>query len=192
MDEQLPLRGGRGRHYTHPKPYSPGIHSLLVVASPRFYVGYIEVAMKRNYILIPVAALAGAFLLAQAVPYRVQNPAVRQEPAWNSPETRALAERACFDCHSNQVKVPWYGHVAPVAWLVRYHVDEGRSKLNFSEFDLPQEDAHEAAEVVSEGEMPPGYYLTLHAESQLSSSELEQLTAGLQATLGGEGEEEEH
>jgi len=30
------------------------------------------------------------------------NPPVIAEPVWDRPETRALAQRACFDCHSNE------------------------------------------------------------------------------------------
>lgn len=110
---------------------------------------------------------------------------MRQEPAWDSPQTRALAERACFDCHSNQVDVPWYGYVAPTSWLVKDHVDEGRAELNFSEMDRPQPEAHEAGEVIAEGEMPHWYYTPLHSEAQLSPEEWQQLIVGLDATLGG-------
>ena len=53
---------------------------------------------------IVVIVLLVGFLLIQLVPYgrAHDNPAVVSEPNWDSPETRALAERACFDCHSNE------------------------------------------------------------------------------------------
>ncbi len=105
--------------------------------------------------LLHTALVTHAVLLAlQAVPYRVHNPPVVQGPAWDSPETEALARRACFDCHSNEVRVPWYGKVAPSAWIVRNHVDEGRAALNFSEMHRPQHEAHEAGEKVEEGCLP--------------------------------------
>ncbi len=126
------------------------------------------------------------FSLIQLVPYRVENPPVRQEPAWDSPQTRELAQRACFDCHSNEVRVPWYGHVAPVAWVVRSHVEEARAELNFSEVDRPQREAHEAGEEVREGEMPPWYYTPMHPEAQLTEAQWSSLAAGLDATLGTE------
>ena len=138
-----------------------------------------------NRLQIGAASAVALAIAIQLVPYRVTNPAVTQEPAWDSPETEALARRACFDCHSNEVKVPWYGYVAPIAWVVRHHVDDGRHHLNLSEMDRPQRDADEAAEVVREGEMPPGYYLALHSEAQLTDAEWEALAAGLEATLGG-------
>jgi hypothetical protein len=61
--------------------------------------------------------LVGGFLLIQLVPYgrAHANPPVVKEPAWDSPTTRALAKRACFDCHSNETVWPWYTNVAPVS-----------------------------------------------------------------------------
>jgi mono/diheme cytochrome c family protein len=130
------------------------------------------------------------FLLLQLVPYgrSHENPPVREEPAWDSPETRALAERACFDCHSNETAWPWYSWVAPVSWLVEHDVEEAREHLNFSEFDRPQKDADEAAEEVEEGEMPLWFYKPLHAEARLSGEELATLIQGLKATFGPESD----
>lgn len=145
--------------------------------------------MTRKSISTLLGALVVALFVIQLVPYRVHNPPVEQEPAWDSPQTRALAQRACFDCHSNQVKVPWYGHVAPVAWVLRDHVDEGREALNFSEMNRPQEEAHEAGEAIREGEMPLWSYLPLHPDAQLTEAERRQLAAGLEETLGGEDTE---
>jgi len=147
--------------------------------------------MNIRLILIRTSlALLAAFVLIQIIPYRVTNPPVTAEPAWDSPQTETLARQACFDCHSNEVQTPWYGYVAPIAWVVRDHVDEGRSKLNFSEMDRPQEEAHEAGEELAEGEMPPRYYRLAHAAARLSEADKRALVAGLDATLGGEGEEE--
>ena len=53
------------------------------------------------------------------------NPPVGAEPSWDSPETRALARQACFDCHSNETEWPAYSTVAPVSWLIQHDVSEG-------------------------------------------------------------------
>lgn len=74
------------------------------------------------------------FVVVQFIPVDRTNPPVVQEPNWDSPQTRALAERACFDCHSNETKWPWYSKVAPVSWLVAHDVEEGRAALNLSEW----------------------------------------------------------
>jgi mono/diheme cytochrome c family protein len=134
-----------------------------------------------------LVALALVLLGIQFVPYgRAQaNPAVTAEPTWNSPRTRELAARACFACHSNQTEWPWYSHVAPVSWLVQRDVEQGRRKVNFSEFDRPQRDARNAADQVQKGAMPQPYYVALHPEANLNPAEREELIQGLQLTLGG-------
>lgn len=135
--------------------------------------------------------LAALLVVIQLVPYGRDhaNPPVTAEPAWDSPETRALAVAACFDCHSNETVWPWYSNVAPVSWLVQRDVDEGREKLNFSEWGRPQE-ADEAGETVREGEMPPRQYLITHPEARLSDVELATLAAGLDRSLGAGGDGE--
>ena len=135
--------------------------------------------------------LIGALIILigiQAIPYgrNHTNPPTRVEPAWDSPETRELAVRACFDCHSNETDWPWYSHVAPVSWLVQGDVDDGRKKLNFSEWNRPQEHAGQAAKMVREGTMPLWRYGVFHPRANLSSSEMQALIRGLVATIGEE------
>jgi hypothetical protein len=150
--------------------------------------------MRKNLLRWGLGLFAGLFVLLQAAPYgrAHSNPSVTGEPSWDSPETRALAVRACYDCHSNGTKWPWYSHVAPVSWLVQRDVDQGRSALNFSEWNRPQEEAGEAAEAVQEGEMPLRAYLLTHPAARLSDAERQTLIRGLAATLGTEGDHGEH
>ncbi|MDF1596019.1 MAG: heme-binding domain-containing protein [Acidimicrobiia bacterium] len=134
--------------------------------------------------------LVGLLVVIQLVPYGRDhtNPdSAIVEPAWDSPETRELAVRACYDCHSNESEWPWYSNVAPVSWLVQHDVEGGRDKLNFSEWHLRQE-GEEAAETVREGSMPPPSYLFTHPDARLTDAELDALAAGLAATLGDEGD----
>ena len=126
--------------------------------------------------------LFGALFLMQLVPYRVSNPPVHHEPAWQSPESRALVVRACFDCHSNETRRPWYAKVAPISWWTTNHVREGRSAVNFSEWDRARGE-EDLANVVAEGSMPPGYFtwFGLNKDAVLSPSERQVLVAQLQA-----------
>jgi len=142
--------------------------------------------MMRQNVLRGLGGLAGLFLLIQLVPYGRDhtNPPVRAEPSWASPEVRALAVRACFDCHSNESKWPWYSHVAPVSWLVAHHVEDGRKHLNFSQWDEKQKHAKDAAEVVREGEMPMKGYVLMHAEAKLTDAEKQQLVDAFGAMFG--------
>jgi cytochrome c551/c552 len=134
---------------------------------------------------VPRIILLAVALGGCAVP---QNPPVVQEPDWDQPETRALAMKAgCFDCHSNETHWPWYTAVPGVNGQVVGHVMEGREEFNLSRMDRRQEEAHEAAEAVQEGEMPPAYYTVLHPSARLSDAERATLIRGLAATFGGEG-----
>jgi hypothetical protein len=140
----------------------------------------------RKTIIVWGLALFGAFLLMQLIPYRISNPSLRNEPTWDSPRTRALAVRACYDCHSNEVKTPWYGKIAPVSWWLTNHVDEGRAALNFSDWKGPAgEGARNAAETVRDGSMPPSYFtwLGLHSKAKLTPAEKQELANGLSASL---------
>lgn len=128
------------------------------------------------------------FLALQLVPVWLAqiNPPVVTEPTWDSPDTRILAERACFDCHSNETKWPWYSKVAPVSWLITYDVREGREKLNFSEWGAVRNSeklSKEITKVLNKNEMPPDNYLLIHPDAQLSDAERQQLLDGLLATL---------
>lgn len=124
-------------------------------------------------------------LAIQLVPYGRDhsNPAITAEPAWDTPRTRELSQVACFDCHSNEVVWPWYSNVAPISWLVQNHVDEGRRKLNFSEWDRKQE-TDEVVESIEDGDMPPGYYLLTHRAARLSAADEQALIDGFVAMFG--------
>jgi Haem-binding domain len=133
--------------------------------------------------VVGVAVLFGG---AQLVPYGRdhQNPPVTSEPQWSHPSVRALAARACFDCHSNQTVWPWYSSVAPLSWMLQRDVDVGRSHLNFSEWDRAQQDAQGAASKLGEGQMPLVTYRVVHSKEALTPVERQVLVDGLRLTLG--------
>lgn len=136
-------------------------------------------------------------LVAQVVPYGRDhtNPPVTQAVRWDSARTQELAAGACLDCHSNLTEWKWYSTIAPFSWLIQQDVEEGRDKLNFSEWDRPQPDAGEIVEAAREGSMPPVQYKPLHSGARLSSEQRDELVRGLKRTLaqdppvGGGGED---
>ncbi len=144
-------------------------------AVPRF--------LKR--LLITLGSVVVLFGLIQLIPYgrTHSNPPTIQEPKWDSPRTRALAVRACFDCHSNETKWPWYADVAPMSWIVEYDIANGRSIINFSEWNRPYPLAVYSGLSVRTGGMPIAKYRMAHPEAQLTPEELEALARGLDATL---------
>jgi heme-binding protein len=136
---------------------------------------------------VGLASMVGVFLLLQVVPYgrTHSNPPTIVEPAWDSPRTRALAVRACFNCHSNQTRWPWYSNVAPISWAVQLDVDAARSVINFSEWTRRYALAGYAGRRTSTGMMPPDKYRLAHPEANLTPAERLELARGLEATLGG-------
>lgn len=144
--------------------------------------------MKKILKLFLIVVVIGVVVLALSqlivAPLKT-NPPVVTEPKWDSPATRELAKRACFDCHSNETVWPWYSNIPPVSWLVVSDTVNGRRRLNFSEWGTGRlRGAGEIAEVIQEGEMPPAVYLPMHPEARLNDAEKQQLINGLTLTLG--------
>jgi len=109
------------------------------------------------------------------------------EPQWVSQPTRELAVRACFDCHSNQTTWPWYSNIAPLSWLIQHDVQQGRARLNFSQWGTSSRNGGDASEQIQRGTMPQWYYVILHPSAGLSAAEKAALIQGLNATTGGGG-----
>jgi mono/diheme cytochrome c family protein len=139
----------------------------------------------RRIFLVALFAVLILGVVIQAVPYgrHHTNPPVLAEPRWDTPHTRTLAARACFDCHSNETVWPWYSNLAPISWLVQDDVDDGRKAVNFSEWNRPQKEAHELPKMVKKGEMPPWTYAIGDSARRLSPAEKQALVNGLAATL---------
>ncbi len=140
-----------------------------------------------------VLGILGVFVLIQLVPVWLwqTNPPVQSEPVWASDNVRAIVQRSCYDCHSNQTVWPWYSKVAPMSWLVTNHVREGREKLNFTEWNQGGDgDADEIAEVIQNGEMPEASYLWIHTDARLTDEEKQALIQAFPGEPGGESEED--
>ena len=143
--------------------------------------------MKR-WLVRGAIALVVVVAVLQVLPIgRVAKRPVTQEAPWPDAASRRLAVAACYDCHSNEVDLRWYDKIAPVSWYVANHVNEGRDRLNFSEWDRRQ-DTDDLAESVEEGEMPLTSYTLVHPGAKLSGSEKAKLIAALQQ-LGEGGED---
>jgi hypothetical protein len=140
--------------------------------------------MKSRVKWILGALLVGAVVMQFITPVRLDSPklSARDLLVTNAPpkEISTLLHRACYDCHSDETKWPWYGHVAPVSWWLISHVNDGRQRLNFS--DWPHDDPERAAkkwsrvsEAVSSGDMPLASYARIHAAARLTKDERDRL-----------------
>lgn len=129
-----------------------------------------------------VAIGVGAVLvMIQAVRFEHTNPPITGDIDAPAP-IKQLLSRACYDCHSNETKWPWYTNIAPASWLVHRDVVEGRQELNFSTWaQLPaQKQAKKLGEIAEElegNDMPPWFYVPMHAEAKLTDAERQQLIA---------------
>ena len=97
--------------------------------------------------------------------------------AYAVPDTvQQLLKTACYDCHSNNTRYPWYNNIQPVRWWLNHHVNEGKRELNFDEFTTypAKKQAHkldETAKSVREGDMPLGSYTWVHTDARLSDAQ---------------------
>lgn len=139
--------------------------------------------------------LAGLFVLVLLLslwPVDRTNPPVAR-PLQAPAAVDAVLRAACYDCHSNETKWPWYSYIAPISWQIAHHVEEGRRELNFSDwgsYRVEKQDSmmEEIMEVVDKGEMPPWDYKLGHPEARLDAAQI----AALRAWSGGGAEQEDH
>ena len=136
--------------------------------------------MKKILIIIIVA-----FILIQFFPIDKTNlvatPKMDFLQIKDTPEKTAVSIRnACYDCHSNESKYPWYSNIQPVGWFLKKHIDYGRKELNFSTFATytkkkQAKKLEEAVEMLEKNEMPLDSYIVGHSEAKLSMAQKEEL-----------------
>lgn len=90
----------------------------------------------------------------------------------------SLLQAACYDCHSNQTKYPWYTYVQPLGWILAGHIKDGKKDLNFSEFGAysnrkQQSKLKSIISQIKDDEMPLYSYTIMHKDARLSKEEKE-------------------
>ena len=88
---------------------------------------------------------------------------------------RVLRE-ACYDCHSNHTRYPWYTNIQPLGWIMARHIRRGKAELNFSEFASYSSRRRISklkaiANQVADNEMPLKSYKLVHKKARLSAEE---------------------
>jgi mono/diheme cytochrome c family protein len=143
--------------------------------------------MKKIFLYSALILAAGilAFGLIQLVPFghNHANPATVSEPKWSTPQTRALAKQACFQCHSNETEWPWYSDIAPASWLIQFDVNNGRRKFNFSDWNKKPGELDEIIQTIREGEMPPLQYRLFYPEARLNDQQKQELIDALKSSI---------
>ncbi len=128
-------------------------------------------------------ALLGLLLVCQLVPVSRGNPAIDRSRTLYAtqpvPEpVKAVFDRSCNSCHSNQTEWPWYSYVAPVSWVVARDVHQARKAMNFSEWgsysaNRKEDKLEEICEQVTNGDMPDRKYALFHRVARVSREERE-------------------
>lgn len=90
-------------------------------------------------------------------------------------EVLTILKRSCYDCHSSEVKAPWYYKVAPISWYTQLHVKNGREVVNFSKWNsYTKEQQLKILKKLPKAiviRMPLNSYLYAHEEAKLSKDE---------------------
>lgn len=96
-------------------------------------------------------------------------------------------KKACYDCHSNNTRYPWYMNMQPMGWVMAYHVKNGKRNLNFSEFGNYSErkqtnKLRAIATSINEGSMPISSYTLMHTDAKLSKENKEMILSWITKT----------
>lgn len=102
------------------------------------------------------------------------------------PAVKTILAKACWDCHSNNTRYPWYSHIQPVAWWLADHVKDGKRHFNYDEFltyDVSDQDhsMEEVVETVKGKSMPIRSYTWGHSDARLTDEERSRLTTWAQS-----------
>ena len=99
------------------------------------------------------------------------------------PEVAAMLRSACYDCHSDVTRWPWYSRIAPMSWQIAQDVNEGRQHINLSEWpadaDLARKKIENMSDEVDDGSMPLAKYTLIHKDARLTEAQRTALTQWL-------------
>jgi hypothetical protein len=112
---------------------------------------------------------------------QLYRPAIPHPPVTadlQAPEpVKQILRTSCYNCHSNETRLPWFDQIAPAYWLVAYDVKTARAHLNFSEIaklPAPAQQAmlYEAVNQIRLGAMPLPRYTRVHPEAALTDAQI--------------------
>lgn len=91
-------------------------------------------------------------------------------------QVQSIFEDACYDCHSNNTRYPWYSKIQPFRIWLDGHIKTGKEELNFSEFGSyssrrQYNKLNSIAESVKKRTMPLRSYEWMHSEARLNDNQ---------------------
>ena len=132
-------------------------------------------------------AVLAALLAAQFVPTERANPP-SQGTLSAPPQIEATLRRACYDCHSNETRWPWYSRVAPLSWFIVHDLTLGRKEVNFSEWGsyypaTRRRKLEWIGRSLHEEKMPPLFYRLMHPDARLTEADRAALQQWIESAL---------
>ena len=129
-----------------------------------------------------LAMATGALLLVcQIIPLNRRNPPFEPSQTLYATQAvpkdvKAVFERSCKNCHSDDTAWPWYSYIAPISWVIVGDVNRARRHMNFSEWgsysaNKRAEKLESICEQLVDGDMPDRKYMLLHREARTSPQE---------------------
>lgn len=173
----------------HPAAADASVDLIRIFASKPLF--YFDPHMKKigRYMLIALGVILVAIQFIRPERNLSASHSAHLRTSFPVPDSvEALLQVACYDCHSNETRYPWYSNIQPVAWWLADHVEEGKQHLNFSEFTsrklaVQHHKFEEIVEQVKEGEMPLQSYTITHGDARLSPQQQALLTSWAQAQM---------
>ncbi|RXK11966.1 cytochrome C [Halarcobacter mediterraneus] len=124
--------------------------------------------MKRALLIFAIVFIAMQFIQTDKVNKQTSSELEIKAPT----EIMTIFKQACYDCHSNNTKWPWYSNVAPFSWIIDSHVKNGRKALNFSLWqEYTKEKKEEKLKAIfrtAYASMPLSSYIKAHEEADLT------------------------
>ncbi len=147
----------------------------------------VHVKMRfKKYIKWVLAVLIVLFGLLQLVQPERTNPPIQSDflTVTKAPaQVVTMFNAACYDCHSNATRWPWYSYVAPMSWQIAQDVSHGRKHVNLSEWpatpDLARKKIEDMSDEIDDGDMPLGKYTMIHKDARLTADQRSELTQWL-------------
>ena len=136
--------------------------------------------LKNGLIFFTIVFLAAQLIRIDKINYSQTTSSDVFQVLDASTSVQEIIKTACYDCHSDQPRYPWYASVAPVSWKIGQHIEEGRDELNFSKwatYSAKRRD-HKLEEMIEEvegGKMPQPNYVRMHSEAKLTDEQVASL-----------------
>jgi hypothetical protein len=139
--------------------------------------------MKKAWIIIGI--LFGIFILIQfyrpAKNDKVENPQNDIVFSVQIPtNVKQKIVNACYDCHSEKTKYPFYNQIAPVSWILARDIRRAKEHVNFSAWATYNrkdqiEILGDICDELTAGEMPLKSYVFMHSKAVINEKELKEI-----------------